>query len=382
MTQPSRRAVLKAAVAGVGGVALSGSLWRDAWAAPARPGASPYGPLQAADRNRLLLPKGFTSRVVARSRHAVPGGYTWHDAPDGGACFATGDGGWVYVSNSELLTGGGASALRFAPDGTVRAGYRVLSGTRGNCSGGPTPWGTWLSCEEVPTGTVWETWPLGGRKAVQRRAMGVFRHEAAAVDPVRKVVYLTEDQPDGCFYRFRPTSWPDLSRGTLEVLRGSGTGAVTWARVPDPAATHRATRSQVAGVHRFDGGEGAWYAADRVWFTTKGDDRVWVYDAAASRLDLAYDDDLHGSPLHGVDAITRTGSGDLFVAEDGGEMDVSILSREGSAATFLRITGQSSSEVTGTAFSPDGSRLYVSSQRGTTGKSSGGITYEVRGPFR
>ncbi len=34
------------------------------------------------------------------------------------------------------------------------------------------------------------------------------------------------------------------------------------------------------------------------------------------------------------------------------------------------------------AFSPDGSRLYFSSQRGTSGASSGGITYEVRGPFR
>lgn len=36
------------------------------------------------------------------------------------------------------------------------------------------------------------------------------------------------------------------------------------------------------------------------------------------------------------------------------------------------------------AFSPDGSRLYFSSQRGTSGAraGTGGITYEVRGPFR
>ncbi|GAA4558594.1 hypothetical protein [Planotetraspora kaengkrachanensis] len=49
-----------------------------------------------------------------------------------------------------------------------------------------------------------------------------------------------------------------------------------------------------------------------------------------------------------------------------------------------RILGQSSSEITGPAFSPDGRRLYFSSQRGTSGHStgSGGITYEVTGPFR
>jgi secreted PhoX family phosphatase len=45
---------------------------------------------------------------------------------------------------------------------------------------------------------------------------------------------------------------------------------------------------------------------------------------------------------------------------------------------FLEVTGQSDSELTGPAFSPDGSRLYFSSQRGNLV----GITYEVRGPFR
>ena len=46
---------------------------------------------------------------------------------------------------------------------------------------------------------------------------------------------------------------------------------------------------------------------------------------------------------------------------------------------FLRINGQSGSEIAGPAFSPDGTRLYLSSQRGTNGN---GITYEIRGPFR
>ncbi|TDB71418.1 MULTISPECIES: alkaline phosphatase PhoX [unclassified Micromonospora] len=381
-----RRTVLRATVAG-GAAAFAGSLWSGvASAAPAQPGPSPYGPLGAADANGLLLPAGFTSRVIARSRQVVPGtSYSWHDAPDGGACFTAGTG-WIYVSNSEITPGGGASAIRFHADGTIASAYRILSNTNQNCAGGATPWGTWLSCEEVSRGFVYETYPQGGTNAVQRPALGRFKHEAAAADPHRKVIYLTEDESNGCFYRFTPTVWGDLSSGTLEVLvAGTATsGPVTWAPVPDPDGSPTATRGQVSGAKRFNGGEGCWYADGTCWFTTKGDNRVWAYDAVNQRIDLAYDDSLVSgtAPLTGVDNITGTGSGDLYVAEDGGNMEINLITPAGVVAPFVRISGQSSSEICGPAFSPDGSRLYFSSQRGTSGFSSGGITYEVRGPFR
>ncbi len=63
-------------------------------------------------------------------------------------------------------------------------------------------------------------------------------------------------------------------------------------------------------------------------------------------------------------------------------MEICVITPDDVVAPFLRITGQSSSEITGPAFSPAGNRLYFSSQRGTSGSSSGGITYEVTGPFR
>ncbi|MFF7689057.1 alkaline phosphatase PhoX [Streptomyces syringium] len=381
-----RRTFLRAAVVGTSAAALGGSLWSAAYASPAQPGAGPYGPLGAADGNGLRLPKGFAARVVARSGRQVPGtSYTWHNAPDGGACYADGAG-WIYVSNSEINPSGGASALRFDAAGTVVAAYRVLSGTRQNCAGGRTPWNTWLSCEEVDRGYVYETDPWGVKAAVRREAMGRFKHEAAAADPVRKAVYLTEDVTDGCFYRFTPTTWGDLSAGKLEVLKmGSGTsGPVTWGAVPDPSGARTATRNQVAEAKRFNGGEGCYYADDTCWFTTKGDNRVWQYNAAAGTIELAYDDSLvsGSAPLTGVDNVTGTPSGDLFVAEDGGSMDICLITPDDIVTPFLRIDGQPGSEITGPAFSPDGRRLYFSSQRGTTGSSSGGITYEVTGPFR
>ncbi|MEF2524701.1 MULTISPECIES: alkaline phosphatase PhoX [Streptomyces] len=383
-----RRTFLRGAVVGTSAAAFGGTLMRGAaYAAPAQPGAGPYGALGAADANGIMLPAGFTSRVIARSGQTVPGtSYTWHNAPDGGACYADGAG-WIYVSNSEVNPSGGAGAVRFDSSGSITSAYRILSGTRQNCAGGKTPWNTWLSCEEVSLGYVYEADPWGVNAAVQRPAMGRFKHEAAAADPVRRAVYLTEDESDGCFYRFLPATWGNLSSGTLQVLKaGSGTsGSFTWQNVPDPDGSPTATRNQVSGAKRFNGGEGCHYANDTVWFTTKGDNRVWQLNLSSNTYELAYDDSLvvgGGAPLTGVDNVTGSSFGDLYVAEDGGSMEICVITPDDVVAPFLRITGQSSSEICGPAFSPAGNRLYFSSQRGTTGSSSGGITYEVTGPFR
>jgi secreted PhoX family phosphatase len=379
-----RRTLLRSAVVGTGAVAFGFTMTRESFAYPAQTGTSPYGPLQAADANGIMLPSGFTSRVIARSTQTVAGtGHVWHGAPDGGACFADGTG-WIYVSNAELGSGsGGVSAVGFGSGGTITDAYPILSGTTRNCAGGATPWNTWLSCEETSTGYVHETDPDGVDAAVRRDAMGRFTHEAAACDPDRQVVYLTEDASDGAFYRFVPTTWGSLGAGTLQVLTESGT-TLAWVTVPDPDGSPTATRNQVANTKRFNGGEGCYYRNDVCFFTTKGDNRVWAYDAAANTLVIAYDDNLtQNPPLTGVDNITGDVShGDLYVAEDGGTMEICVITPDDIVAPFLRITGQSSSEICGPAFNPAGDRLYFSSQRGTSGSSSGGITYEVTGPFR
>lgn len=378
-----RRDFLRAAVVGGGAVALGFSVPRAAIAYPAVPGPSPYGALQPANSNGIMLPSGFTSRVIARSTQAVAGtGYTWHGAPDGGACYADGSG-WIYVSNAELGSGAGkVSAIKFSSNATITSAYQILSGTNRNCAGGTTPWNTWISCEEVDTGYCWETDPWGVNPAVRRNAMGRFNHEAAACDPVRKVVYLTEDKSNGGFYRFVPTTWGNLSSGTLQVLKTN----LTWATVPDPDGSPTATRLQVSGMKVFNGGEGAYYRNNKCYFTTKGDNKVWVYDAAANTLQTVYDDNLPGGgtgPLSGVDNITAdTHVGDLYVAEDGGNMEICIITPGDIVAPFLRVTGQSSSELCGVAFNPAGTKMYFSSQRGTSGSSNGGITYEISGPFR
>lgn len=340
------------------------------------------GPLEAPNADGLRLPPGFTSRILATSNQApLPGSdYLWHMAPDGGATFLQPDGGWVYVSNSEFPLVGGVGALRFDKEGVLIDAYSILKNTNVNCAGGATPWGTWLSCEEVGAGKVWECDPLGKREGVHRSALGIFKHEAAAVDPVRKVIYLTEDEGDGCFYRFVPKAYPSLASGTLEVMQVGSDDTVSWHALPDPTLEGSTpTRLQVAEATPFDGGEGIFYIDDVVYFSTKGDNRVWALDLETQKLGVIYDIATAQNPiLKGVDNLTGTCCGDILVAEDGGDMEIVAILPDGSLKPVVQVDGHPSSEVTGPAFDPYGTRLYFSSQRGSDGN---GVTYEVSGPF-
>jgi uncharacterized protein len=380
----SRREFLAATLKLTGIVALGPSLLQ--MTSPAHAGTlSNIGPLGQPDANGIRLPAGFTSRVIARSGQPVAG-YTWHLSPDGGATFATDGGGWVYVSNCEEQFGtGGASAIEFDANGTIVGARRILGSTSGNCAGGPTPWRTWLSCEERDLGAVFECDPLGNTPAVQRPALGLFQHEAAAVDPVFEHVYMTEDDPRGCLYRFVPSGGlPNLASGILQVARVSASGAVTWLQVPNPRPGFFSarTRDQVNGATRFNGGEGIWYQDGLIYFTTKGDNRVWILDTRNQVLEVFYDASNNPNPiLRGVDNVVVTSSGDIIVAEDGDDLQVVVLDQTGIPKPLLQVTGQTGTELTGPAFSPDGSRFYFSSQRGGNAFFRNGITYEIRGPF-
>ena len=134
---------------------------------------------------------------------------------------------------------GAADRLREFNEGTLIEQYASLAGTERNCAGGPTPWRSWMTCEEplffrsgVRHGYVLEVPAVGMSDADPLVRLGRFNHEAAAIDPAKGVVYETEDRPDSLFYRFVPAAYGDLkSPGKLQALR-----LVDW---PEGVATRR-----------------------------------------------------------------------------------------------------------------------------------------------
>lgn len=380
---------------------------------------------------QVFAPAGFNVRVVARAGlnplTGSTGGFQWHVNPDGGAVFPSkGDGGWVYVSNSET-TPGGVGALRFAADGTLVGAYRILDGTRNNCAGGPTPWGTWLSCEETTGGFVYECNPFGvAAEAVQKPALGAFPHEAVAIDPIHHVAYLTEDGGDQRFYRFISaaadlsttadgTTRMGLVTGTLQVLKIEGYNhdvtpteaqlrnavRVSWvAKEQIPTMPPLPAPSVLAGS-RFNGGEGVWYheipealrstpalgtkpTRGVVFFATKGDNRVFAFDIENQLLELIFDNANMQitTGFDDVDNVTVSPAGDVLVSEDGNAMRLYVIVPNKPAKLLMQIT-KGGSEITGPAFTPDGSRLYFSSQRGpsgTAGTGASGTTFEMNIP--
>ena len=141
------------------------------------------GPLRA-DPNRVLdLPKGFSYEVISRYGEEMDDGLLTPALHDGMAAFPGPGGTTMLVCNHENAARQqgfgpfGAAAERLAgidprkvydygrgmtpgTGGTTTIDYDTrtrqrdsihlsLAGTEINCSGGPTPWGSWLSCEEV-----------------------------------------------------------------------------------------------------------------------------------------------------------------------------------------------------------------------------------------
>jgi uncharacterized protein len=62
-------------------------------------------------------------------------------------------------------------------------------------------------------------------------------------------------------------------------------------------------------------------------------------------------------------------------------MQIVAITKTGKLVPLVQLVGHEGSEVTGPSFSPDGNRLYFSSQRGKTNSSFGGMSIEISGPY-
>lgn len=325
------------------------------------------------------------------------------------------------VYDPEVIAGG-TTTLLVSPSRHLLRHYTSLAGTLDNCAGGPTPWGTWLTCEETvdvagkPHGFVFEVDPWRGGNPEPIVGMGRFEHEAVSFGR-DGTAYLTEDagEPHGCFYRFRPRRVLGgrgslHAGGVLEAMMVPGLGAdlslvqepgtvfdVRWVpiRNPNPKEGEASTREQAitAGAVPIPKCEGTWTDPDgSIWFVgSRGDGpnaedeedisagehagQIWRYNPRHQTIELVviFPKD---SPFDGPDNITVGPHGYALLCTDG-EDDQWLMGISEDGGTFPFALNQlNDAEFAGATFSPDGHTLYVNLQ------GPPGLTFAIWGPWR
>lgn len=405
-----------------------------------------YGPLLPDPDGIMNLPKGFSYKIISRRGDQMDDGLISPGRNDGMATFE-GPGGKVIIirnhevtsddvengpfgENRELLSkidpsyvydygfgknpslGGTTTLVYNEATQEVELEYLSLAGTIRNCAGGPTPWGSWLTCEETYEsrkdgqneqnhGYVFEV-PASAQinpvKPVALKAMGRFNHEAVAVDPETGIVYQTEDRHDGLIYRFIPHQPGKLSAGgKLQALAIKGEKSfdtrnweqttieagkpldVEWIDMEDvdSPVENLHLRGFDQGAARFARGEGMWMGNQEVYFacTNGGKEKqgqVFRFTPRSGKLEL-FAEPNDKELLRHCDNLTVSPWGDVVLSEDNESPRIVGITPGGEIFHLAHNVGYKS-ELAGVVFSPSGKTLFVNIQHA-------GLTLAITGPW-
>tara|TARA_B110000467_G_C18313590_1_gene479882 strand:+ start:100 stop:1455 length:1356 start_codon:yes stop_codon:yes gene_type:complete len=406
-------------------------------------------PIQNDPNGILKVMEKFSYKIISEKGQIMSDGLTVPDKADGMASFIGEDGKIILIRNHEIghfktiekllklnpfyknknymnknknliydlgKNGvpccGGTTTLVYNPKSKkIEKEYLSLAGTLVNCSGGPTPWNTWISCEETVAtqnydlaknhGYNFEVTPsenINLNNAIPLKAMGRFRHEGVAIDPITSIAYQTEDRDEGLIYKFIPNTKEQYIMGgklqSLSIKNGLNDTRnwnknnynknikykIEWLDIQDVENKDDKLRYSMAdkGAAIFARPEGIWFSNNIVYFTcTSGGAKklgqIWKLDVKKQTIELMFES--HNSDtMRKCDNITIAPWGDVIVCEDGKGKDKIIGIKENGDTYVIAENSFNNSEFAGVNFSPDGSILFVNIYSPT-------MTIAITGPW-
>ncbi len=418
-----------------------------------------FGPLKKDRKGILDLPKGFKYKIISKEGDKMKDGFYVPALPDGMAAFPGPDGVTILIRNHEFRIGNDEEFGAFkgkeklwkkvnvdyiydlSPEGKpllggtttlvydtkkkkLKSQHLSLIGTLANCSGGITPWGTWITCEEAcyyddkvclrNHGYAFEV-PLsvkpGLTKPVPLAAMGRFTREGVAFDSQTSICYQTEDKTDSLVYRFIPDEPGNLIKGgrlqCLGIVNKPGLDLrnweeqivaqgdvldVTWIDLdnPDPDEDDLRYRGHEKGAAIFASGEGVAYSHGVIYFDCTNGSRtyrgqIWKYTPSPfegtpqepeepGKLELFVEPN-DPSILDHPDQMTVAPWGDIMVCEDGRDDQYLLgITPKGQFYKFA-LNSWNDSELAGVCFSPDKTTMFLNNL-------ATGLTFAITGPWK
>lgn len=421
--------------------------------------AEGYGSLHKDPEGILSLPRGFSYRIISKRGDLMSDGLLVPGLADGMATFPGSNGRIIIVRNHEVSPGneengafghrnrllknvdrkklydsgrgmkpclGGTTTVVYNPKTQeVETEYLSLAGTIRNCAGGPTPWNSWITCEENTDkrGSILEkdhgyNFEVPASESPQLydplpiKGMGRFNHEAVCVDPRTSIVYQTEDRHDGLIYRYIPHEKGNLHNGgRLQILAIKGYDSfdtrnwhdskgdrmdigrkyeVEWLDIdeidaPDDDLRYRGAEK---GAAVFARGEGMWFGDNEAYFAcTNGGlkqyGQIFRYTPSPHEGSLneasepgtveLFIEPNNSNLVESCDNMTIAAHGDLVLCEDKPRPKIVGVTPEGRIYHIAKNVGYRS-EFAGAVFSPDGSTLFVNIQ-------VPGLTLAITGPW-
>jgi uncharacterized protein len=353
---------------------------------------------------------------------------TRHDftgfVPSGGQSTA----GFVAI-NAEVNPSGDVTILdvhlnvgqqKWVIDASEKVDFDAVEGTRNNCSGAVTPWGSIISCEENKTasfknaagfnrfGFCIEIDPVtktirnyegGLPQADKIWKMGFCNHENAVVRPdEHRVLYTGMDNPRGFLFKFVTKTIGDLGDGKLFVFQKTVGDAGQWLPLKNSFPSdvnHTIDQCERLNATTFNGIEDIEIGPDGdVYFAVKGEGKVYRFRdesplCSGSQWKTSHFETFLGGKSYviettngkvstpwgfGNDNLAFDPEGNLWILQDGTYMNIWVVAPDHTQENpKVRLFGvaPAGSEPTGLTFTPDGKYGFMSFQHPNSGNNAG-----------